>query len=457
MFPGRPAANPGPRTADGSGVALPRAERSPEMPVEIPGLTGGRGLACAGVVVGHVVAFTAPHSPAARALAPLANSCVTFFFALSGFLLGRPFLAAIAGTAVRPQLRRYARQRVLRIFPGYLAIFLVSDFLLRAVYVANATLTQRPRTDAGTGTITAPVRLLQQLTLTHDFAPGQLQTGINPSWSITTELCFYAVLPVLGAAGLALVRRGVPPLRAALRLPLLLVAFGLIAKGVDAMGQVRSGMDIGQAQFGATWLAVFSRSLLVYADAFGWGMAAALLYSWPRSRRDGPDRVRRSALIAPAAVLVAALVGGFGWAVADDHYESAQAAFALTAGAILVAATHRTTTGRAPWIGRAMDWRPFHFLGRISYSLYLLHYPVLIVTTRAGWIGNTSPTGLVRSLVVVFVVAVAGSTLTYELIERPALRWGARGAARTSAPPAAPVGAPVGAPVAPVPPQPLPL
>jgi len=218
------------------------------------------------------------------------------------------------------------------------------------------------------------------------------------------------------------------------------------------MGQVRSGMDIGQAQFGATWLAVFSRSLLVYADAFGWGMAAALLYSWPRSHGDGRGRVRRTRVVAPAALLVAALVGGLGWAVAADHYESAQAAFALAAGAILVAATHRTAAGRAPWFGRAMDWRPFHFLGRISYSLYLLHYPVLIVATREGWIGDTSAAGVLWSLVVVFVVAVAGSTVTYELIERPALRWGARRAAR-----AARASAPPAAPVAPVPPQPLPL
>jgi len=414
------------------------SEASPSRavrPAEIPGLTGGRGLACAGVVVVHVLGLAAATTPAARALAPLANACVTFFFALSGFLLGRPFLAAILDRRIdgpaRPPLRRYARQRVLRIFPAYVVIFLVADFALRAVYVGNAVVVQRPHSAIGSGRITDPLRLLEQLTLTHDFLPGQLQSGINPSWSLTTEVCFYALLPLLAAGGYGLVRRGIAPLRAAVRLPVLLIGVGLLAKAVDVMGQVRSGLDTTAAQFGPRPLAVFSRSVLVAADAFGWGMAAALVYCVVRRRRRW---------LAPIAGAVALAAGGAGWSVADAHYVLAQAAFALASGALLVTATGRDGSGRPAALGRAMDWAPFHFLGRISYSLYLWHYPVLLVALRSGWAGPPTPAGSVRSLAVVFAVAVGLATLTYALIERPALRWGARrSAAVTLSSAAAPV------------------
>ena len=45
--------------------------------------------------------------------------------------------------------------------------------------------------------MTEPGPLLLNLSLLHTFVPEHLQTGINPSWSLTTELTFYALLPVL--------------------------------------------------------------------------------------------------------------------------------------------------------------------------------------------------------------------------------------------------------------------
>ena len=44
---------------------------------------------------------------------------VAIFFVLSGFLLFRPFAAAVATGADRPSVRRYLWRRALRILPAY--------------------------------------------------------------------------------------------------------------------------------------------------------------------------------------------------------------------------------------------------------------------------------------------------------------------------------------------------
>ena len=43
------------------------------------------------------------------------------FFVLSGFLLTLPFAATSIGAGPRPDLRRYFRRRILRVFPAYYA------------------------------------------------------------------------------------------------------------------------------------------------------------------------------------------------------------------------------------------------------------------------------------------------------------------------------------------------
>ena len=45
--------------------------------------------------------------------------------------------------------------------------------------------------------MTDPRAIALNLSLLQTFFPDHLQTGINPSWSLTTELTFYALLPVL--------------------------------------------------------------------------------------------------------------------------------------------------------------------------------------------------------------------------------------------------------------------
>ncbi|KPN19571.1 hypothetical protein AO715_06160 [Xanthomonas sp. Mitacek01] len=90
--------------------------------------------------------------------------------------------------------------------------------------------------------------------------------------------------------------------------------------------------------------------------------------------------------------------------------------FGLLWSALLLALLH----GPA-WLKQAFAWRPLRWTGLVSFSLYLWHMPVMSallradVTARAGWLAP----------VLVLAVALAASTLSWALFERPLrnVRW----------------------------------
>jgi len=72
--------------------------------------------------------------------------------------------------------------------------------------------------------------------------------------------------------------------------------------------------------------------------------------------------------------------------------------------------------------------RPFVWLGSISYSLYLIHVPVLVA--MYVFVGGDRGNPLIRPVALILALAVA--TLLTRWVERPAMRAGRRLAARRS-------------------------
>jgi peptidoglycan/LPS O-acetylase OafA/YrhL len=393
------------------------------------GLEGIRGLACLGVISAHSWMHWAPDTTPGGLAQSMALGLV-LFFAMSGLLISLPFVRDIARGEQRTSLRHFAVRRVARVFPGYLVIFLLSSFVLQAVFLDNAVLVQREASDAGAGMMTDPFDLFANLTLIHTLLPSTVQTGINPSWSLTTELCFYALLPLLT---IPLVRRGGGGFgRRAFwcaALPgLLFVVVGLAGRlWAEAWWRATPGMDALTAEFGPNGIAVLTRSLLGIADNFGVGMLVAVLFVW-MERGDLPWLTRRRILL-----LGTPLVGVGGvltlWS-ADRHPWFVTSAMGLAAGVMLLVLVEPTARRTPSRVVRAFSLRPLEHVGMISLSAYLWHYPVLLVLSRLDGhvdiIGGDDVVTMVWAPLLVAAGSIALGTLTYHLVEKPAMAWSAR-------------------------------
>jgi peptidoglycan/LPS O-acetylase OafA/YrhL len=361
----------------------------------IAGIEGVRGIAAVSILVYHVWLYAAPDQVSvdvghAGKLFDNLRAGVTLFFVLSGFLLYRPFAAAAIGREPLPSVRKYARNRALRILPAYWVILL-----------ATAAIAYREL-------LTRPLQLLANLTFAQDYVTGYIAesnggVGIVPAWSLAIEVVFYACLPALGVLALLAARRGrsAGPAVGAASVPVLL----LLAIGVASKILARTILP------GRVWEAAFP----MHADWFAAGMALAVAHvQWQRGRLALPRRW------APAAVALAVALGGcsialFYHGVLDqDEYQSPIAfAFALLLATVVFAP-------RRAFVVRVLDSRVPVAVGLASYSLFLWHDPLLRVL-RAHGLTHAGVGGLVYNLVLVGALAGVASALTYLFVERPAL------------------------------------
>jgi peptidoglycan/LPS O-acetylase OafA/YrhL len=333
----------------------------------LAGLDGLRGLAALYVLLTHCWMLSYPgfptnHGPRWLGWLLFSHLAVVFFLVLSGFSL-----------AVGPArngwrlggLGRYARRRAWRILPPYWAALAVSLLVAWAV-------TPQPHSSSPTaGTVVVYGLLLQDLAV----AP----TPNGTFWSIAVEVELYVVLPLL----LVLRRRlGGAAVLALATLPV--VALGLLVPGFASTSPVDklSGLTPQLAP-------------LFAVGVVGAGIAAA-----------GP-RVRRLPwpwLAALAAAPVLALIVGAGTVWTARHYFWVD----LTIGPAMTLLLVAVTTGRPVPLVRLLDTRPVRELGTFSYSLYLVHLPVVVVVSRT--LGRQVPAGL-PAFAVTLAVAVPAALL----------------------------------------------
>ncbi|MGY2063459.1 acyltransferase family protein, partial [Nocardia gipuzkoensis] len=150
----------------------------------VPALEGMRALAALGVVLTHVAFQTgASGVPVLGRVWGRFDMAVAVFFGLSGFLLWRPHAAAARGHGSAPPARRYLLHRAARILPAYWVV--VCAVLILLPSAAHS---------AGRRVWLANLALLQV------FVPLTLTDGLTQMWSLSVEVAFYLVLPILACA-----------------------------------------------------------------------------------------------------------------------------------------------------------------------------------------------------------------------------------------------------------------
>jgi len=342
---------------------------------------------------------------------------LTLFFCLSGFLLYGPFVNAAMGGRSLPETRAFYRHRALRIYPAYVVILLVSGVLLPGVITRSAPyghfVTDYVGRFDSVGTFLANVFLLQ------GYSPHTVMTGLNTSWSLLPEVVFYLLLPPMAwlAARLA---RSLPTVVAWLVPPVILVVVGLVCRHVwvtHVMSAPDQNWGVYLRDSGGSWSAVFGRSFLAQAELFGAGMVAAVLLARLRDADRTP--VRRLRLVAGVAIGVGLLATA---AIQTDRLIASWVSLVCAGLVVLV------TAPRPGWLSRRLvsilESAPLSYLGRISYSIYLWHFPViLLLRHHVGGMVYHSLAGLLVSVGAVVVISVGLASLSFRFVEAPAMTW----------------------------------
>jgi peptidoglycan/LPS O-acetylase OafA/YrhL len=326
-----------------------------------PALDGLRGIAVLIVLVGHGPIPFLGGGPG-----------VTMFFTLSGFLITALLLQERRGTG-RVDLGRFYARRALRLLPALAVCLVVVAIALTmldteltgvwyaALYVANL----------------AP-------------ALGAKLPYLSHTWSLSLEEQFYVVWP-LTLLLLASTRRRWAVV-AAVTAGIVGCALLRVLVDPDALVTQRQAVHVG---FYALWR----------ADALLVGCLLALLL------RPALQLSRSLVGWAGALGMVTVLVASV-QARSDLYYSLWITVVPLATAAILLWVLPGDTA-----VARAMSWRPLRYTGRISYGLYLWHFPIFVLL-RPHLEHLPGVVEIALATAVSFVVA----SLSFLVVERPFLR-----------------------------------
>lgn len=329
---------------------------------------------------------------------------VAIFFALSAFLLSAPFVRQALGQSARWSLGTYLLRRAARIMPAYL-------LALAGVVVAAASLG-----GAAADALDLPT-VLVHLVIGQGWTDRTFQS-FTQTWSLTTEVTFYLLLP-LAALLLARPTRGATPTATAHRM--LIVCAVVAVAGL--LGQVATGL------LDPTAAGILGTSAAGHAAWFALGAAVTVVIEaehagHPVARHPVLEFLRTS----PGTLIVLA---GVLWLIASTDLAgprglepssglesvAAEVLYGLVAVCLLLAATTRGLTEHltdSPLAG------PARWLGDISYAVFLWHVVVLQVTFAVlGLRLFAAP--FVSTLVLTTVLSVGLAHLSWSLLERPLL------------------------------------
>jgi peptidoglycan/LPS O-acetylase OafA/YrhL len=79
--------------------------------------------------------------------------------------------------------------------------------------------------------------------------------------------------------------------------------------------------------------------------------------------------------------------------------------------------------GEDSMIARWLEVPPVLFVGKVSLSAYLWHFPVMLLLGRWGLLAGDTIQGMLYNVVVVLAATLLVSTVTYYLVEEPVMNW----------------------------------
>lgn len=300
------------------------------------------------------------------------HPAVVLFFVLSGFVLSLQFLPP----AAQPNYAAFLTKRFFRIYPALIVALVAAAIMFICIgSVSNSAIPWSSVIWSEPISVEVLARHLLLLVM----KPSDINLD-GAIWSMAYEVRICFVLPIIAA----LVRRSVVFTIASLAI-MFFIEFAFIKEGMPYPP------IFGASFFGAVLITAY------YAGCFFVGSEGAKRYV-----RGQVPKLRPwiDLCLAGAAITVMILV---------NH----DAIIALAALTLIIVALH------GPIASRLLNVQPLRWLGRISYSLYLIHGPITYAAIKGFGVVPTSA-------ICFFIVGASliAAHFMYEMIERPGIQLG---------------------------------
>ncbi|MGI9146785.1 MAG: acyltransferase family protein [Chloroflexota bacterium] len=350
----------------------------------LPGVDGLRAVAALWVVLFHMAAFSSvqfPDIPGLDLFLKSGSTGVSLFLVLSGFCLFLPFAG---GRIARFKVGEFFRRRCKRLLPAYYVALL----LALTLSLASADWLGQPRLTLAEGVW----QIATHLTLVHTLFPDTFYSLNGAFWSLGLEWQLYLALPVL----VLITRR-----------------FGLshalaVAVAINVVYRLGLGVAVGSGYLdsqGLLAISVLPNQLPGRWAEFAFGMLAADLYA--------SGRLERWARFVPGMLI--AIVALVPLSFLAERFELSHIVY----GALFFTLLSVVVTSNNP-VARALAWRPLVALGTMSYSLYLVHQPVIQIAAHLLQVyrPDMSPTSVFMALLLIFPIILLLAWTLFQTVER---------------------------------------
>lgn len=356
-------------------TTAPKAAKIAQPTSFVPEIEGLRAIAVGLVVADHV------------GLVPSGFIGVDIFFVISGFLITR-LLVAEAARTTRVSFVGFYRRRARRILPAALFALVGANVLASVIFGGG----RAHQTLGDSWWAAGFLANFHFASVNTDYFNAALPPSlVQHFWSLSVEEQFYLVWPVLIAAVVLLVRSRRISWVGAQR-----VLFSLLA---------------GLVLISFVWALLETRDAAVkaYFDtaARAWELGAGALVALAATQI-----ARLPAWFSHAAMILGLGLIAIAATTVDEHagFPAPEAALPIVGTCLLIASA---VSGRSGFAGAPLRNRAVRYVGLLSYSIYLWHWPVIQSVE-----GLVPAPGAVRT--VLMVVGTFGmSMISFHLVEAP--------------------------------------
>lgn len=324
---------------------------------------------------------------------------VDLFFVLSGYLISSLIIKEYKKTGSLNLYNFYIR-RARRLLP---AVYFMITVVLVVMVMFNGVLLKKSHLDAIFGYIYSSNwwYIFHKLDYFDSFGS---QSPFKHLWSLAIEEQFYMIFPLL----FLLINRKKKDKDGFYKLNrnFLYVILGVILVSLIAHIILFDINNISRIYFGIDTRAF---SLLV-------GVVGAILYPMDKLN----TKITPQENLVYSVVSLISITALITIMIYTSEYNTwlYRGGFLLVAilGIIIIISSGKQHTVMA----KLLSFKPVVFIGKISYSLYLWHFPVLVLTTPVSEIGKPNIFFVVLRIILTFILAI----ISYALVETPIRKLG---------------------------------